>query len=78
MDNRDLIRRYEGIVGRRYVLTSPRVTERYRKGFRSGEGDALALVVPGTLQEMWQVLRACASADKFLLLLAANTGLTEG
>ncbi|MEL7344351.1 MAG: D-lactate dehydrogenase [Pseudomonadota bacterium] len=79
MNARDtLIAQFKEIVGRRHVLTDVRATERYRKGFRSGEGEAIAVVVPGSLVEMWQVLKACVAGDTILILQAANTGLTEG
>ncbi len=68
----------ERLVGASHVLTDPAKTARYRKGFRSGQGDALAVVFPGTLLELWRVLNACVSADKIILMQAANTGLTEG
>ncbi|STI47428.1 D-lactate dehydrogenase [Escherichia coli] len=41
-------------------------------------GDALAVVFPGSLLELWRVLKACVTADKIILMQAANTGLTEG
>lgn len=66
------------IVGRNHLLTDPAQTERYRKGFRSGEGDALAVVFPGSLLEQWRILQACVAADVIILMQAANTGLTEG
>lgn len=66
------------IVGRRHVITNERSMERFCKGFRSGEGKALAVVRPGTLLEQWQVLKACVAADKIVIMQAANTGLTEG
>lgn len=66
------------IVGRAHLLTDPQKTERYRKGFRSGEGEALAVVFPGTLLEQWRILQACVAADAIVLMQAANTGLTEG
>jgi len=66
------------IVGRRHVLTGERATERFRKGYRSGEGAALAVVRPGTPLELWRVLQACVTADKIVIMQAANTGLTEG
>lgn len=78
MPDNDLINRLRDVVGRRYVLTGQRRTARFRKGFRSGEGDALAVVQPGTLLEQWQILQACVAADKIVILQAANTGLTEG
>lgn len=33
---------------------------------------------PGSLLELWRVLKACVTADKIILMQAANTGLTEG
>lgn len=68
----------ESIVGPHHVLTGARSTERFRKGYRSGEGAALAVVRPGTLLELWRVLDACVHADKIIIMQAANTGLTEG
>ncbi len=65
-------------VGPSHLLTDPAKTQRYRKGFRSGQGEALAVVFPGTLLELWRVLNACVDADKIILMQAANTGLTEG
>ncbi len=78
MTNAELIDRLKAIAGAKHVLTGASQTERYRKGFRSGEGEAIAVVVPGTLLEMWHLLQACVAADKILILQAANTGLTEG
>lgn len=78
MDNATLITRLKAICGRRHVLTGERATRRFRKGFRSGEGEALAVVQPATLLEQWQVLQACVEADKIVIMQAANTGLTEG
>lgn len=66
------------LVGPSHLLTDPEKTARYRKGFRSGQGEALAVVFPGTLLDLWRVLAACVEADKIILMQAANTGLTEG
>jgi D-lactate dehydrogenase len=66
------------IVGRGRVLTDPARTRPFRTGYRFGEGDALAVVRPRTLVEMWRVLEACVAADKIVILQAANTGLTGG
>lgn len=74
----NLLNHLRAVVGKRHVLTGLRRTARFRKGFRSGEGEALAVVRPGTLLEQWRVLQACVAADKIVILQAANTGLTEG
>ena len=78
MASHAFIKDLKAIVGRRHVLTDPRQSERFRKGFRSGEGEAEAVVVPGTLLQLWQVLKASVAADKIIIMQAANTGLTEG
>ncbi len=51
------------LVGSSHLLTDPAKTARYRKGFRSGQGNALAVVFPGSLVELWRVLHACVNAD---------------
>jgi D-lactate dehydrogenase len=66
------------IVGRRHVLTSTADKRRFCAGFRTGEGDCLAVVRPGSLVELWGVLQACVAADCAIILQAANTGLTGG
>ncbi|MEM1310716.1 MAG: D-lactate dehydrogenase [Cyanobacteria bacterium P01_D01_bin.71] len=78
MTDADLLKKIRAIVGKTYVLTGKRATERFRTGFRSGEGEALCVVRPGSLLEQWQVLQICVAADKIVIMQAANTGLTEG
>ncbi|WP_298852344.1 D-lactate dehydrogenase [uncultured Ruegeria sp.] len=78
MTNDELITHFRSIVGSRHVLTGERATERFRRGFRSGEGEALCVIQPGSLVEQWKVLQACVAADKIVIMQAANTGLTEG
>ncbi|HEY1846603.1 MAG TPA: D-lactate dehydrogenase [Buttiauxella sp.] len=77
-DHQAFINELHRLVGSHHVLTDAAKTARYRKGFRSGQGEALAVVFPGSLIELWRVLSACVSADKIILMQAANTGLTEG
>ena len=74
MTNEALISELKSIVGTRHVLTGARATERFRRGFRSGEGEAICVVQPGTLLEQWKVLQACVAADKIIIMQAANTG----
>ncbi|WP_407666141.1 D-lactate dehydrogenase [Microbulbifer bruguierae] len=59
-------------------MADPERNEHYRKGFRSGEGDALAVVFPEKLLQLWQTLQVCVDAGAGIILQAANTGLTEG
>ncbi len=77
-DGAALVRTLAAIVGRRHVLTGEARTRRYRSGYRSGGGDALAVVRPGSLLEQWRVAQACVDAGRIVLMQAANTGLTGG
>jgi len=51
----DLLDKLRSIAGKRHVLTGDTETRRFRQGYRYGGGQALAVVQPGTLVEMWRV-----------------------
>ena len=53
-DNKAFLNELARLVGHSHLLTDPAKTARYRKGFRSGQGDALAVVFPGSLLELWR------------------------
>jgi len=74
----ELLEHFQALVGQRHVLTGDQQTRRFRKGYRTGEGQVLAVVQPGTLLEQWQVLEAAVAADCIVIMQAANTGLTGG
>ncbi len=73
-----IIKKFAKIVGAKYVLTQPSKTQFYRKGFRFGQGSALAVVTPGTLLEQWLVIKTCVENNCIIVVQAANTGLTGG
>ncbi|WP_199259279.1 D-lactate dehydrogenase [Paracoccus binzhouensis] len=73
-----LLDRLRQIVGAAQVLTTPRATRRYTRGFRYGEGPVAAVVRPGSLVEMWRVLNVAVASGRAVILQAANTGLTGG
>jgi D-lactate dehydrogenase len=74
----DFLAKLKFIVGRWHVLTSERATRAFRTGFRYGGGQALVVIQPGSLVELWRVTQACVDADKIIIPQAANTGLTGG
>jgi D-lactate dehydrogenase len=78
MTNVAFLQKLETIVGSNNIYSNKSDTEFYRKGFRSGSGDALAVVFPQTLVQQWQLLQACVDENKIIIMQAANTGLTEG
>ena len=73
-----LIEELKTLVGKAYTLSDSAKIEPYCKGFRFGSGEALAVVRPGTLLEMWRVLETCHKAGVAIIMQAANTGLTGG
>ncbi|MGK8438711.1 D-lactate dehydrogenase [Ectopseudomonas hydrolytica] len=73
-----LLARMRQIVGDSHVLIDEQATRRFRKGHRTGEGNVLAVVRPGSLLEQWRVLQAAVAADRIVIMQAANTGLTGG
>lgn len=77
-DYKSIIQNFSTIVGKKYVLKAQWDKQAYSKGWRYGEGEALAVVKPGTLLEIWDVLQVCVAADLIVIMQAANTGLTGG
>ena len=77
-DYKSIIQNFSTIVGKKYVLTAQWDKQAYSKGWRYGGGEALAVVKPGTLLEIWDVLQVCVAADLIVIMQAANTGLTGG
>ena len=78
VDTQSLIASMRDVVGQAYLLTDKAKKQPYTKGFRFGAGEALAVVRPGTLVEIWRVLTLCVEADVAVIMQAANTGLTGG
>jgi D-lactate dehydrogenase len=78
MRTAELIDRIMAVVGRKHILTQRRKTTYYRSGFRSGKGEAAAVVFPASLLQQWQVLEICVEAKCAIIMQAAKTGLTEG
>ena len=78
MSNSEFLKELSDIVGSKNIYSNRSDTEFYRKGFRSGQGDALAVVFPQTLVQQWRLLQTCVDHNKIIIMQAANTGLTEG
>jgi len=78
MENSQFLDSLRTLVGSRHVLCSPARTRRFSRGYRYGEGKALAVVRPASLLEFWKVIQSCVDAGKAVIAQAANTGLTGG
>ena len=66
------------IIGEKNIITTEWGKLPFSKGWRYGEGDALAVAKPGTLFEIWQIIEICINMDIIIIMQAANTGLTGG
>ena len=73
-----LVQDLKAISGDKYILTAQWSKQHYCKGWRYGEGEALAVAKPATLLEIWKLLQICVEADIIVIMQAANTGLTGG
>ena len=70
--------RFSEIIGRSFVITDLKKMEPFTQGWRLGGGAALVVLRPGSLLEMWYVIKICVEADIAVLVQATNTGLTGG
>lgn len=77
-DKSKLIFELKNIVGNNNIITSEWEKEPFSKGWRYGDGNALAVVKPGKLIEIWKILKICLENELIILMQAANTGLTGG
>ena len=74
-----LVAALRAAVGEAHVLTDPDVVAPYAVDWsRRFHGPALAVVRPGTTQEVADVVRACADAGTPMLPQGGNTGLVGG
>ena len=78
MSEQSIIKRFISVVGERYTLVDDSKKSPYCKGFRFGSGKALAVIKPGSLVDIWRILKICVDADIAVIMQAANTGLTGG
>ncbi len=74
----NIIEQLTTIVGKKSIISDNKKTASYRKGFRFGGGEALCVVIPNSLVELWQVAQCCVENDTIMIIQAANTGLTGG
>jgi D-lactate dehydrogenase len=74
----DLLEKLREAVGAKNVFTGEKKTAYYRSGFRSGLGDALAVIFPETLLQQWHILQHCVESGCVIIMQGAKTGLTEG
>jgi len=77
-NSQEMLRQLAGIVGDKQVLIHADDKAWYTKGFRVGRGEALAVILPQNLLQLWQSLQVCVAQDAIILMQASNTGVTGG
>ena len=78
MSDQKVIDKLKNIVGKRHIIINSLRKQPFTKGWRYGRGEAVAVVKPGTLLEIWKVLQICVDEEIIIIMQAANTGLTGG
>ncbi|MCH7394113.1 D-lactate dehydrogenase [Acinetobacter dispersus] len=78
MQNNLIIDELKGVLKPHQILTKVIAKAPYLKGFRIGKGEALAVVIPDSLLELWKILECCVKHNVIMILQAANTGVTGG
>ncbi|MFM0342331.1 D-lactate dehydrogenase [Paraburkholderia fungorum] len=78
MSSKDVLSKLRSVVSATDLLTGEDEKVFYTKGFRIGHGKALAIALPRTLLQLWQVLEVCVANDVIILMQASNTGITGG
>ncbi|SCK47503.1 FAD/FMN-containing dehydrogenase [Variovorax sp. HW608] len=73
-----LIEKLRGIVGAANVLTDGDLTAWEQDWRKRSRGKALAVVRPGTTQQVADVVKACAAAGTSIVPQGGNTGLAVG
>ena len=73
-----LIDKLRGIVGAANVLTDGDLTAWEQDWRKRSRGKALAVVRPGTAQQVAEVVKACAAAGTAIVPQGGNTGLAVG
>lgn len=78
-DTAALIAQFARIVGPSRVLQQPDDTAPYQQDWRGRyKGEALAVLMPGSTQEVAALVKACAASDVAIVPQGGNTGLTGG
>ena len=74
-----LVEQFAAVVGPSRVLTDPRDTEPYQQDWRGRyTGAALAVVMPGSTDEVAALVNTCAALNVAVVPQGGNTGLVGG
>ncbi|MGJ3701174.1 FAD-binding oxidoreductase [Variovorax sp. AFSI2.2] len=79
LDTAALLDQFAKIVGATRVLTDTGITQPYQQDWRGRyRGAAIAVLLPGSTNEVAEIVKACASQQVAIVPQGGNTGLTGG
>ena len=78
MSHPQLLQQLQDVVGQNQIIINKQKSRPFRFGWRTGGGDALAVLKPQSLLVLYQALQVCVKHKAIIIMQAANTGLTEG
>ena len=78
MPHPQLLQQLQDVVGQNQIIINKQKSRPFRLGWRTGGGDALAVLKPQSLLVLYQALQVCVKHEAIIIMQAANTGLTEG
>jgi D-lactate dehydrogenase len=78
MPHPQLLQQLQDVVGQNQIIINKQKSRRFRFGWRTGGGDALAVLKPQSLLVLYKALQVCVKHKVIIIMQAANTGLTEG
>ncbi len=78
MNKNNLLENIKNIVGKKNFFTSENAMAPFKSGWRYQSGDCKGVIIPGSLLEMWKVLKELVRFRKIILIQASNTSLTGG
>lgn len=77
-EQEELIHHMQDLMGKDNVLCNSSDKRAFEKGMRLGQGEALCVVTPRTLEELVKSIPYIVNAKCTILVQGANTGLTGG
>lgn len=73
-----LLQQLQDVVGPNQIIINKQKSRPFRFGWRTGGGDALAVLKPQSVLLLYKALQVCVEHKAIIIMQAANTGLTEG
>ena len=68
-DTDQFVNALKNIIGDKHILTADWSKQAYCKGWRYGEGEALAVAKPSSLLQIWNILQVCVENNIIVITI---------